>query len=416
MNKFYRFVKDYRILFVVTFIITLMLHFYLIIRGYKDLQFRVYFANMNDYMADFLNLLRYICGKNPYYLVEGGDPERAYLPICYLILYPFTKLTDYSVLDLHACWSTPVAMFSTVIYTLLTVSFLTWSLSQMCDRLKLSKIYIMPIIFSAVLLYTVERGNLIIISAASIIWFLSNYDSEVKWKRYLSCFMLAFSAALKVFPVIFGIMYLRKKMWREIFVSAGIAAVLVVAPFFFFEGGIGRIVQLYENVKISSVAYGNPQRPTERFGLGYLIYQYAINQGKEIEDALALAGIGRKVEVIAGLIAITMALLVNEQVIALVLLSIGLLYIPSNSGYYGGLYLAPFFLVFMADKIGNKWCKPLIWIYFLHLLTPLQYCVQSKIQISNGNISNLMTFSVLIITIVVVAISFIKNIGKGTLE
>ncbi len=416
MDKLYRFIKDYRILFVIAFTATFMLHLYLIFRGYRDLQFRVYFSNMDDYMADFLNLLRYICNRNPYYLIEGGDPDRAYLPICYLILYPFTKLVEYQVLDLHACWSTPAAMFSTVIYTLLTVSFFTWSLSQMCDRLKISKLFIIPVVFSAILLYTIERGNLIIISAASIIWFLANYDSKVNWKRYLSCFMLAFSTSLKVFPVIFGIMYFRKKMWREIFISAGITVILAITPFFFFAGGIGRIAQLYENVKISSVAFGNPQRPTARFGLGYLIYQYAINQGNEIEDALALAGIGRKVEVIVGLIAIIMAMLVKEQVIALILLSIGLLYIPANSGYYGGLYLAPFFLVFMTDKIKNKWYRLLLWIYFLHLLTPLQYYVQDKIQICNGNISNLMTFSVLIITIVVAAISLIKNIGKGTLE
>lgn len=416
MNKLHRFIRDYRILFIIAFATTVVLHLYLMFSGYRDLQFRVYFSNMNDYMGDFLNVLRYICNRNPYYLIEGGDPDRAYLPICYLILYPFTRLTEYQALDLQACWSTPAAMFSTVIYTLLMVSFLVWSLSQMCDRLKISKLFTIPVIFSAILLHTIERGNLIIISAASIIWFLANYDSNVKWKRYLSCFMLAFSASIKVFPVIFGIMYLRKKMWREILISAGITVVLVITPFFFFAGGVSRIAQLYENVKISSIAFGNPQRPTERFGLGYLIYQYAINQGKEIEDALILAGIGRKVEVVVGIIAIIMALLVKEQVIALILLSIGLLYIPANSGYYGGLYLTPFFLVFMADWINNKWCRMLLWVYFLHFLTPLQYYVQGEIQISNGNISNLMTFCALIITIVVAVVSFIKNRKKGTLE
>lgn len=403
---------DYRSFFVITLCFSAILHYWLLTHGSWTIQIRLYFAAMDNYMADFFNLLRYIADRNPIYIVEGGDVERAYLPICYLILYPFSKVLNYGSMGLVECWSNHVAMFSSVIFTLISVAFIMWSLFQFCERIGISKLYCAPLVISTPFLYTIERGNLIILAAASAIWFLANYDSEIKWKRYLSCFMLALAAALKVYPVIFGILYLRKRMWKEIVISAAIAIILAFAPFFFFEGGISRLGQLLINVKVSTSVYSYPGRFVERYGLNYIFFQCLFNTYGEayMPIAFQVAAIVRNIEFYIAIITVVIAIFVPKDDYSVMLLILGLLYLPANSGLYCGLYLFPAVLMFIRGEapFAGK-IRTLQWLYFFHLLTPLQYYFDKRITISNGNMNNIFTFLVMVYAIVVSIIEIIKK-------
>mgnify|MGYP000973410649 FL=1 len=68
-------------------------------------QLHVFFLKLDNFFADFYNTLIYIADKNPYYNELNGICNKNYLPFSYMILYPFTLLTNYSSISLEDCWN-----------------------------------------------------------------------------------------------------------------------------------------------------------------------------------------------------------------------------------------------------------------------------------------------------------------------
>lgn len=79
-------------------------------------QQNVFYAKTSDLFADFFNVLIYTSDRNPYFNEVNGFGEKGYLPLSYLIVYPFTCFTDYSKMTLKDCWQSQSAMISCVIF------------------------------------------------------------------------------------------------------------------------------------------------------------------------------------------------------------------------------------------------------------------------------------------------------------
>ena len=131
-------------------------------------QLHVFFLKLDNFFADFYNTLIYIADKNPYYNELNGTCNKNYLPFSYMILYPFTLLTNYSSISLEDCWNSQIAVLSCFFFTLLSLFLLFHSLYLLCKKYKCSPIILFIIFFSSINLYALERGNDIMISAACI--------------------------------------------------------------------------------------------------------------------------------------------------------------------------------------------------------------------------------------------------------
>jgi hypothetical protein len=67
-------------------------------------------------------------------------------------------------------------------------------------------------------------------------FFVCFYGSEDKTKRLLAALALACAAVLKVHPVLFGLLYLPQKRYKDAFLSAIFTLILGFGPFFFLKG------------------------------------------------------------------------------------------------------------------------------------------------------------------------------------
>lgn len=387
------------LLFVAIFMVSFCAHVFFLVTNPAGVQLNVYFNRCGNFLADFLNITRYTVGRNPYYLTEVGDSERAYLPFCYMLVYPFSKLSDCYGADLYACQVTPIAILSAFFLMLAGCFMLLMSSFSLCERYRLSKLAVVPIMLSGVTLFTVERANLIIFAWAASFFFVAYYDSDNPKLRVFAAIMLAIAATIKVYPVIFGLLYVYKKMWKEIAISAAICICLVFLPFLFFEGGLLRLGQLLLNVKVSSGTYGGPWYTYSRFGINYIVYQGLLYKGVAQELALRIALNSQVVMRVLALIAIALSFFVKEEFTKIGLLLMALMYFPDNSQVYCAAYIFVLYFIFLRDLQKISFIKTVFFaVYFLILFTPFQVAGSIiGIEINNRLIINLATLVLFIL-------------------
>ena len=95
--------------------------------------------------------------------------------------------------------------------------------------------------------YALERGNLILQSLVFVAYFIRHYRSESKVKRELALISLAISAAIKIYPALFGVLLLLNKQFKEAVRCILYGLIAVFAPFAIF-GGMDAIAALVGNI------------------------------------------------------------------------------------------------------------------------------------------------------------------------
>lgn len=361
--------------FTCAFLVLLALHWTLYVIFPDGIQRTIFFGEGVDFMADFFNPLRYIADRNPYFTEPFA--EKNYLPFAYMLLFPFSRLNNYSSMTLFECWGSIPSMLSMVFFTLISCFMFYFSLKALCDKYKVSKLILVPLMLSGFFIRAVERGNTIIISASCTMSFLAFYDSEKKFLRRLAVVFLALSAVLKVFPALFGILYLRRKMYREFFSAVGLSILLGLLPFLFFEHGFGNIPRLLENIAINSRAYGGLDRGLEPiFSMNHYIYSiFKAFHMSDLPVAINLSyGVGFIVKLFA-LAALILSFFVKDEYKSLILLASGIIFFPANNGSYCGLYLFPVIITSFSELGGGHRLHKL---FYLVYLSPLQFGIRYK--------------------------------------
>jgi hypothetical protein len=386
--------------FCIIMTILTFLFFNGLINDPHGIQLNIFFVKMDDFFADFFNNLRYISDKNPYFNTINGYGEKIYFPLAYLILYPFSCLDSYSTMSLNEIWSSKIAIFSCLIFTIVSLAVLFVPLSSLYGKNKYKLYVLLILFFSGITLFSIERGNTIIITAGCVVNFLVLYKSPFKSYRIIALLFLSIAAVLKVYPIIFGFLLLKDKNYRAIFFCVLVTLILIFLPFVFFEHGFSNVQKLISNIQLNTNNYG-PERIYQRFGLPNLIYivSRVINLPNNImQFILALSQI---FVVVFSLISIILVFFVKERWKEIALLVFVLIQFPVNSGFYCGLYFFPVIVLFLIKNESQK----LDWVYivlFCLFLNPLQLFVVSNISI-NYIISNV---SIIIMWIITIATSF----------
>ncbi len=94
-------------------------------------------------------------------------------------------------------------------------------------------------------LYATERANLILVSFLFLMGYIFLKDSKKRWLRELSYVCLALSAALKIYPAIFGLLLIKEKRWADAFKCFIWGLLFFFIPFVFFEGVNGIFLLLH---------------------------------------------------------------------------------------------------------------------------------------------------------------------------
>jgi len=339
-------------------------------------QRNIFFAGMNDFFADFFNVLRIIDGRDPYFSNNLGDVDKAYFPLTYMILYPFSQLDSFSTMSLQETWNSKIGLMSVFLFIGFSIFLLFLSLNKIIKKYSISSTLLIGLVLSYIFFFTIERGNIIILAAAFIGFFINFYDSENKNERIFAMISLAIAATLKVYPVLFGFLYFEKKQYREIFLSAVITLLLIFLPYVFFKRGFANIIKQINNVRLHSGGY-NYTRFFPRFSLPHLVFCISPKLKFSEDLTLSLSNAAQVITYILSFVSILFSCLIKNKWVKISLLTMVVVFLPTNSAMYCGLYIFPMIILFFATlEERSKSYNVFITIVFIILLSPYQIVIK----------------------------------------
>lgn len=200
-------------------------------------------SNINAYFVfdhydtgmDYFNMLANLSHDDPW----GGNAN--YPAMCFLVLNSLFRMLPTAVyangIDGFVLRENMIAQLGYILLVLVNLIVLWEVLQHFTKGPKAEKIlFAASLLFSGPMSFLLERGNLLLLSLVSLLVYFLLYDSPQKGLRYIGYVCLAFSASLKIYPAIFGLLVPMKKRWKETGHLVVIGMVMFLIPFFFFGG------------------------------------------------------------------------------------------------------------------------------------------------------------------------------------
>lgn len=307
---------------------------------------RILFWNPEDTFMDFYNSL--------YHTWEWAPYERGciYPPFTYLIYGILRKLIPGRTVMAGslAIRDSQTGQMAFMWYSLAAIVLLALLVyKNKKGRLREKCFCVVALLFSSPFLYTLERGNIVILTLVFLLFYLFYYDADNRVLRELALIALAMAVSTKIYPAVFGLLLLRDRRYKEA-VRCVIYGILVfVLPFLFF-GGFGNIMVLFQNIfrtsdEFAKLGYGYKVNITNTLGaLADLMHIRS-------EGALKLI---RYSPYVLLLLAAVGAYFVKERWKAVGILAALLAVIPNFSYIYTMIFLTLPLLLFL-DKEPGGW-------------------------------------------------------------
>lgn len=186
----------------------------------------------NNLFGDFVN--------NLHYPTHDGGP---YFDSIWATFPPFAYTLYYLI---NVCYTRVNYAYELVAYTLitaLTCVMILYAVERIFRRRHQGTyssaeplLLTLCVLCSGAMVFALERGNSVVNVLAMLLLAFALRDSRTAWKRELALVLIAVAAGFKIYPCIFGLLYLFEKRYREA-VRLLIYGVLVFfVPFLWFGG------------------------------------------------------------------------------------------------------------------------------------------------------------------------------------
>lgn len=192
----------------------------------------ILFDDRNDTFMDFFKPASW--GALPY------ENMGSYPPMANLINVITAHIANNGVLsEPFGVRNTQIGITFFFLYMILLLFFFCVGINELHGGNKVERyITVLLLLFSAPVIFEVERGNIILLAFVCTLWFVLLYKSPKKYIRYVGYFLLCIASAIKIYPAVFGWIILAEKRTKETVsvVLMGIATFFL--PFVFFKNGI----------------------------------------------------------------------------------------------------------------------------------------------------------------------------------
>lgn len=207
-------------------------------------------AGITDTSMDYFNMLSNMQFDTPY------AANSNYPAMCFVIWKIMYGLLPKSISSLNglSLRNYMPAQLGYILIMLVSV-ILIWELLcsfKIGEGLE-NKLLAAGLLLSGPLVFTIERGNIIILAFLFLLLFIRLYDSENKYLRIIAYLSLALSASIKIYPALFGILILERKRYKEAGIAVLLGILIFVLPFFAFDG-IQSIKDMLNGIFMSSSA------------------------------------------------------------------------------------------------------------------------------------------------------------------
>lgn len=370
MNKKTDYLKTYEIIAGVILVITTILFL-----KTPNMLYTLMDSDISKIFWDFKSHINFTADlKNTY----STSMHACFPPLIYLF-YHFLYLIIPKVDNIDMLYNFVYAIYSSVMF--ITFSYIC---SKMLEKESFTKRLTATVLFalSAPFVFgIIEQGNIVLLPmmllAVAALW----RDSKNKVKRELALIFIAVAAGIKVYPAIFGIIYLAEKRYKEA-IRLIIYGILFFFVPFVFTGGIDGMITFFNNQSAVHQAWG-------KYSL-VSIYSYAIffDLGKKIGIILsALFGCVALITVfftksmwqkyfMIAFIMVMCPLWSGQYTVCFFLIAF-FAFLQSNqtlnNKFYDNIYIIMFSLIFSANiltkKVGAmKITGPVFIIFFVILL------------------------------------------------
>lgn len=332
----------------------------------------VIFNAGDDFLADFLQQIRYVWDRNPYFDDRTPLLEHIYPPLAYLPIYPISMIFHGrfpQIPTLQELQSDGLAVLLGLTFSIASALILFTLIFSAAGKRK-SVASLLPLVLSGITLFSVERANLIWIAAFGVAGFFLLHDSSDPRRKTLAALSISLAASIKIFPIIALFVWLNKKDLKWFLIAGICTCTFGFLPLFFFQHApIENTLQLIANVSDQGKYYF-----LHCFHSSITIPAYVCGVlrlfSPTLEESIRL-GI-RIPFATCGLICLFVILKRNLRIWERIFLLASAFTLISNlSMYYTTLYFLPAIYLYLRDEPSDT----LFDVLFAILLTPFQLFV-----------------------------------------
>ena len=326
----------------------------------------LFWLDAQDTFMDWINPMKSVISNN--YAQNGHytDIGATYPPIARACLWLFGQVLPsdiqmFATTEIRSGYGTALIFFA-FFGCMLALVFLYRHLSGVNG-------WHLPIfaVLCGPMIYLIERGNIMILVLLFCTIFVAGYRSENHLVRHLAYICLGLAAAIKIYPVVLGLLVVRERRWKHVVQCVLYGLAFCILPFFFI-GGIPELMLYIRNVTTS---FGKNAVNVNEWLLNYTNILAAWG-----DSFLGNAAIGRVVGkytlyLVTALLAGCCIFSRSHWKAVLAATLIIVLY-PGYSSYYCAAFFAIPMLCLLAEKDSNG----IDYVYavsFVLLLAPLQF-------------------------------------------
>ena len=300
----------------------------------------------------FLHIMNAMHKENLYANVWGADSAWGCFPPLNYVMYYFLYSLSFNRLNptIGSDELFKVEKFE-LIYSLFLIfmAFIVYyGIERLSKKNNSSKILFWFILLSPIFIGSgFLTGNSTILVSGLLLLFFSFKDSENKYHRELALIILAICAGLKLYPAIFGLLYLKEKRWQEALRLTIYGLLFIFVPFVFFGGFKG--LTLWLNHIINTMSLQIDGRIQYIKGLTYYILVHFFNNPSNSSIVTNLTSI---LPIIFLLLMIILAIFDKKRDIFF--LTYTMILFPTNSHRYTLSYLIIPLVIWFYNKENNS--------------------------------------------------------------
>lgn len=211
------------------------------------------------YFIDFFDHIFYIQAPQNVYDV---DFNACFPPLAYMFYWVIAQmLPENSVVMNDTSSLSAYAILLFMIYHIILGILFYDSISKLLQSKggavrNNSLLLTMLISISSVFVFCVVRsGNAVFIACILLLRALELREHDDKWSRELALILIAVAAGIKIYPAVFGMLYVKEKRYQEAGRLILYGMICFFVPFVFFGGFHGLVQMLLNQKELQSVIY-----------------------------------------------------------------------------------------------------------------------------------------------------------------
>jgi len=267
-------------------------------------------------------------------------------------------------------------------WTILSALALTGVLCVMAHSL-----WPLVLLCSMPVLFNIDRGNPVVLTAALVGVFLVWYRSETRWKRVAAALAISAATCLKISPVVLGALYLRERDWKGIGLCAVFTCFLFFVPWFMIPCGLSGLPLMIANACEHSSFFSR----VAEFGLVGIWRTLRVALHQDCTHVWPGCLVAVRISQALGFAMVAWGAWKRNILWAVV----GMLWAAGNMHYYGALYLLPVFVLTISFSRSTPtpvhYTSLLLWFV---ILCPFQFVVMG--HSANGILCNLASLTLLL--------------------